>query len=213
MDDQAQDIAALVRQAAGGDRAAFARLIDLHERTVLGVAYAVVGCGATAADVAQEAFLRAWQRLGELDDPGKFPAWLGRIVRNLAVDAVRRRPRREHATDAADLRDRPDGHADQHDRIERDERRRQVAAALAELDETSRMIVTLRYFQGLSSRQIADVAGLSPAAVDMRLSRARGQLRSLLEATQAGRSSPVERAVAPEPPVVDTLACAGGGAA
>lgn len=210
MDDQAVDIAAIVRQAAGGDRSAFARLIDLHERTALGVAYAVVGCAATAADVTQDAFLKAWQRLGELDDPARFAAWLGRIVRNLAVDALRRRPRGEISADAERLAEVPDDAAAdaQHERLERDERRRQVSMALAELDEVSRMVVTLRYFQNLSSRQIAEVVGLSPAAVDMRLSRARSQLRAVLCEHESTAEAPP-----PPPGMVDTLACAGGGAA
>jgi len=213
MHDQPQNLADLVRQAADGDRAAFARLIDLHERTALGLAYAVVGCAATAADVAQDAFLRAWQRLGELDDPERFPAWLGRIVRNLAVDSIRRRPRHELPTDTGGLGDLPAEPADPHDRLERDERQRHVAAAIDALDEISRMIVTLRYFNGLTSRQIAEVVGLSPAAVDMRLSRARAQLRSILNPDPSPLPSADERNGRSETSVVDTLACAGGGAA
>ena len=63
----------------------------------------------------------------------------------------------------------------------RQERFARVASAIASLDETSRPVVVLRYYEGLSSKEIADLLEMSPAAVDMRLSRARKQLRSLLE--------------------------------
>lgn len=204
MDEPVAEIAGLVRRAVDGDRSAFARLISLHERSALAMAYAAVGCAATAADVVQDGFLRAWQRLGELDDPARFAAWFSRIVRNLAVDALRRRPRAEVTVESEQLTAAAAGADD--DRLEREETRQRINAALADLDEVTRMTVTLRYFQNLSSRQIGELVGLSPAAVDMRLSRARAQLRQ--------RLLPIadERGVET---TVDTLACGGaaGGAA
>jgi RNA polymerase sigma factor (sigma-70 family) len=207
MDEQSMDIAGLVGRSAAGDRAAFAQLIQFHERTALAIAYGTVGCAATAADVVQEAFLRAWQRLGELDEPARFAGWFGRIVRNLAVDALRRRPRAEVAVESEQLAAVPS--APGADRLEKDETRRQVSAALAELDEVTRMTVTLRYYQNLSSRQIGELVGLSPAAVDMRLSRARSQLRDRL--MPAASSGDLGDSVAGA--AVDTLACGGGAAA
>lgn len=176
----------LVRRASAGDRRAFARLIERHERLALSVAYATLGCPATSADVVQEAMLRAWQRLGELDDAARFAPWLARIVRNLAVDATRRRPRAE--TDGGERLTRVAA-APAPDRLERDETRRRVNDALAALDEMTRTAVTMRYYDGMSSRQIGEAIGLSPAAVDMRLSRARAALRLLLVPDSTGRDT------------------------
>jgi RNA polymerase sigma factor (sigma-70 family) len=183
---EAETTVGLVRRASTGDRRSFARLIERHERLALSVAHATLGCPTTSADVVQEAMLRAWQRLGELDDPARFAPWLARIVRNLAVDAARRRPLAE--TDGGERLTRVAA-APAPDRLERDETRRRVNDALAALDEMTRTAVTMRYYDGMSSRRIGEAIGLSPAAVDMRLSRARAALRSLLVPDGTGRDT------------------------
>lgn len=198
MDERAAESVGLVGRAVAGDRRAFAQLISLHERQALGVAYATIGCAASAADVVQEAMLRAWQRLSELDDAGRFAPWLCRIVRNLSIDALRRKPRAE--ADAERLHSVPAAVRD--DALEQDETRRQINDALAELDETTRLAVTLRYYDNLPSKQIGEMIGLSPAAVDMRLSRARGLLKARLSRTL----NPNELETA------DTVQCSGGSA-
>ena len=145
---------------------------------MLAIAYGVTGNAAAAADVVQEGFLRAWQRAGELREAGRFGAWVGQIVRRLAVDAVRRGPRRAEVLDgtvAAPAGDPVEGGS-------RAETASAVADALATLDEVTRSAVVLRYFEDLPSRQIGELLGLSPAAVDMRLSRARALLRDQLAA-------------------------------
>src|SRR5689334_8543590 len=97
LDHTAPATAGLVRDARRGDdpqAAAFCALVRRFERTALAVAYACCGGDASlAGDVTQEAFLRAWRRLGELKDEEKFGPWLCGIVRNLSADARRRRGR------------------------------------------------------------------------------------------------------------------------
>lgn len=168
-----------VKQSQRHDGAAFALLIRKFERTAIGIAYACLGNSAGAGDVVQEGFLKAWQQLGELDDVKHFPAWLCRIIRNVAIDHRRKiRP----SVDA--LRDQPiedtrnwmrPGHE-----LECSERRAQISTALDQLDETSRSAVVLKYYQSLSSDEIGELLGLTPAAVDMRLSRARQALKERL---------------------------------
>jgi RNA polymerase sigma-70 factor (ECF subfamily) len=169
----------LVLRAKCGDSAAFAELINRFERTALAVAYGCLADASTASDVTQEAFLRAWQRLGELKEPERFGAWLTRIVRNLAADHVRRRPFQQ--VENMDMLDgiepcRIDPGAD----IDRAEMRNRIDQALNSLDDTTRCAVVMRYYDGLPSKRIGEMLGLSPAAVDMRLSRARSELREKL---------------------------------
>ena len=167
----------LVRQAQRGDARAFSALIARYERSVLAVAYSAVGDSDRAADAAQEAFLKAWQKLEMLKEPQCFGNWLLGIARNVALDAGRklRRQPAEPLVDQ-DVPTKADPLAAMHQREQSD----RIAAALQQLDELSRSAVVLRYYENLSSREIGQLLSLSPAAVDMRLMRARQQLKEFL---------------------------------
>jgi RNA polymerase sigma factor (sigma-70 family) len=165
------------RAQSRGDSAAFAAVISRCERMALAVAYAHLGDASRAADAVQDALLKAWQKLGGLEDPARFGAWLCHIVRNVSVDLRRQfKPTEDIASrDESAL---AAGSAS--DDVDSSERRERVAAALSTLDDVSRSVVVLRYYEDLSSRDIGELLGLSAAAVDMRLTRARQQLRPLL---------------------------------
>ncbi len=179
-----QELIELVQQSQRRDPAAFTQLIRRYERMALSVAFAALGGapgdGERAGDVVQEAFIRAWERLADLNEPGSFAPWLCGIVRNLAIDTLRRQRLRPVA-DPENVDPFQRVASDPHDELDLQEQRRLVAEALQELDETSRPVVVMRYYQDLSSKEIGDALGIAPAAVDMRLSRARQQLRRKLE--------------------------------
>jgi RNA polymerase sigma-70 factor (ECF subfamily) len=169
----------LVERSRRRDAEAFAALIRMYERVALSVAFGLLKDASSAGDVVQEAFIRAWERLDDLREPDRFGTWLCGIVRNLSLDVLRRRkPNEPWGADqnAADQRW-------THDPLEElnlKERNATIASAIASLDEVSRPVIVLRYFEGLSSKQIGELLEMSPAAVDMRLSRARKQLRTFL---------------------------------
>ncbi len=170
--------AELVGRSRKGDASAFAGLILRHERSLLALAYACTRCGATSADVVQDAVVRCWKRLDDLREESKFASWLATTVRHLATNAVRSPVRRmkligDEALDSNPVAPLPDT-------LEVAETRDLVAAAIGQLDEVSASIVTLRYFENLPSKQIGELLDLSPAAVDMRLSRARMVLKDVL---------------------------------
>ena len=172
----------LVERAQEQDADAFAALIPRFERTALALAYSVTGNATVASDVVQDAFVRAWQRIGDLEDRSRFGGWLCRIVRNLAMDAIRRGPRpAEPLEDNLALPAHPRD-SDPESEMNRRETSQRVGQALEVLDELTRSAVVLRYYEDLSSKQIGELLELSPAAVDMRLSRARAQLREILSA-------------------------------
>lgn len=172
MTDDSSD---LVARARSRDSAAFATLIERFERSALAVAYAQLHDAHRAGDAVQEAFLRAWQELPRLEDDRRFGGWLLQIVRNAAIDIRRRiRPTSSEFPDLAAPGPQPS------DAVERADAARTIQAALASFDEITRTAVTLRYYEGLSAKEIGEALDLSPAAVDMRLSRARNQLKTLL---------------------------------
>ena len=181
MDQTTTELAA---RAQRGDAAAFEDLIRRYERVALSVAYSVTSNAAEAGDVVQDAFLRAWQRLADLQDPAKFGSWVCNIVRNGALDARRRAKNQpvsgvvETGTGATGARLRfADDPADE---LQAREERDRINQALQSLDETTRTAVVMRYFDGASSKEIGEHLNLNPAAIDMRLSRARRQLKDLL---------------------------------
>ncbi len=189
-----QEIVDLVRRAQRRDADAFAALVGRYEKMALSVAYGALGEPESAADAVQDAFAKAWEKVPTLDNPARFGTWLCGIVRNGAID-LRRRARvapkavldrvpEAAAPAAAEMAGRPwgDDPADQVEAAERDEL---LAAALQDLDDISRSAVVMRYYQGLSSKEIGDLLGLAATAIDMRLSRARQQLKQHLMTNEA----------------------------
>ena len=172
---------ALVERAQRKDADAFAALIRAYERVALSVAFGVLVNRASAADVVQDAFIRAWQRISDLREPERFGPWLCGIVRNLAIDCLRRRKPAELLTRSVTLAEPDRWTTDPTNEVVRRETHASVGEAIASLDELSRVVVTMRYYEDLSSKEIADLLGLSPAAVDMRLSRIRKQLKAMLQ--------------------------------
>lgn len=171
----------LVERARRKDADAFAALIRQHERMALSVAYGVLGNATAAGDVVQDAFVRTWQRLSDLREPERFGTWLCGIVRNLAIDALRRRKPTDLLGPANSVADGERWTVNPVEEVGRRERSRKVAEAIASLDEASRLVVTMRYYEDLSSKEIAERLEMTPAAVDMRLSRARKVLKAMLE--------------------------------
>jgi RNA polymerase sigma factor (sigma-70 family) len=189
-----ESVVELVRRAQRRDPEAFAALVGRYERMALSVAYAAIGDAHAAADAVQDGFAKAWQKLADLKEPARFGTWLCGIVRNGAIDQRRRarlapKPVLDDMPEAAAPaaarfagRDWADDPADQ---LEAREEERLVAAALDDLDEITRSAVVLRYFQGMSSKEIGQVLEMNATAVDMRLSRARQQIKQKLLTSQA----------------------------
>src|SRR5512137_372715 len=83
----------LVQRCLDGDAVAFERLVREHMNTVLGLAYHYVGDFSTAEDIAQEAFVQAFQSMRSLRNIACFKVWLLKITRNKCIDSIRHNPR------------------------------------------------------------------------------------------------------------------------
>ena len=168
----------LVAAVRAGDRAGFAELLDRHQGGVRAVTRRLLG-ESEAEDIAQEAFLQAYLGLHRLRDPSRFGAWLTAIAVNLAKMRLRERrvvvPFEEPADGARDSAEISD----------------LVGSALDVLPRHEREAVLLYYVEGLSSAEVAARTGERPGTVRVRLHRARGRLRSRLEALipQAGKET------------------------
>lgn len=168
--------------AQGGDTVAYGRLVAATQRMVASVALAITRDLQASEDIAQETFLTAWQRRGQLDNPQSFLPWLRQVARNRAIDHVRALRYRETPVDPleqlSEVAAEPGhGPSDSH---ERNEQARQLAEALDEIPETSRDVLLLYYREGERSADVAALLGISDAAVRKRLQRGRDALREQL---------------------------------
>ncbi len=179
-----------IEAVLAGERGAFRVLVDRHHRGVLLLMTRLVGNPSDADDLAQQAFVSAFDALGDFDVERRFSTWLYRIAINLAKDHLKSKKRGETAL--------PDGevtHAAFAGRIgptdapaEARELHEQLSGALSQLDFADREIIVLKDIEELSFDEIREITGRPITALKIRAVRARGRLRAALVA--AGREAP-----------------------
>jgi RNA polymerase sigma factor (sigma-70 family) len=168
--------------ARRGDTAAYGRIVRGCQNTVTAIALAITRDVAASEDIAQDAFLRAWQRLDRLKNHDSFLPWLRQITRNLARDHLRARRHNAMTGEDAELAIAiaADPAPEPGEQLLITEQETVAADIIASLPEDSRETLLLYYREGQSSQQVALLLGLSDAAVRKRLSRARETVRSEL---------------------------------
>jgi len=171
-----------VQAARRGDRSAFEALVRGVQRPVYGLCLRLLRTEAEAAEVAQEAFLRAYQNLHRYDDGKPFDLWVLAIARNLCLDLLRRRTRMltENVDDLHEAL--PSGEANQEEGVIVAEERRSLESALATLSVEDREVLGLYYVQKRTTKEIAAVMGVAPGTIMARLFRAREKLRRRMTA-------------------------------
>ena len=180
------DDAALVERVRGGDVAAFEPLVEKYRQRVYRLAYNVLRNSEDAWDVAQEAFIKAYQALPGFRGQSAFYTWLFRIVMNVAHDKVRQRGAQgrafgtERVTEEEWERTMPDPGEEPDAAAARAEERARITRALDALPEHHRAIIMLSDLEGLSYREIADVLNIPMGTVMSRLHHARKRLRAAL---------------------------------
>jgi RNA polymerase sigma-70 factor, ECF subfamily len=178
------------RAAAGGDKAAFARLVEKHKQSVHGLCFRLLGAGEEARDAAQEAFVRAYTGIGDFDSRQPFAAWVLRIARNHCIDLLRRRRpmlalSSENRGDdgpeagiAPELQDHFAVSGEQ--RVQEEEAQRDLDRAVAALPPRYREVIALFHIQHRSYAEIAEALGVPMGTVMTWLHRARKELKAQL---------------------------------
>ncbi len=175
-----ETLSELVDRARHGDVAACGRLVEATERMVVGVALRVLRDEALAEDAAQETFLRAFRRIGDLEEDAAFLVWLRRIAVTVAMNM--RRARRTTFLRLDDGVDVPI--LDEIEARWSDAQRQQLAAALLILTPEERRLCDRRYHGGWSIGRLAGDAGVDEAAMRKRLQRIRDKLRKDIEMSE-----------------------------
>jgi RNA polymerase sigma-70 factor (ECF subfamily) len=178
----------LAKLARGGDRLAFAELVDLYKDKLFHMAYRMLSQKQEAEDVVQETFLRVYANLDRYDENQKFSTWIYRIATNLCIDRLRKR-KASYSLDA----EMPEGEgADWYSLLPSEqttpetdllltETQEQIRKAIETLPEKYKAVVILRYLQDLSLQEISDVLQMPVTTIKTRVHRGREFLRRKLE--------------------------------
>lgn len=179
--------AAVIQAVLGGDVNAFEKLVKEYEKNVYNLALRMTGNSEDAADMSQEAFIKAYNSITSFRGDSKFSVWLYRIVSNVCLDFLRSRSRKQTVSLSAENDDGEDVELDIADEtqspellLDRSMTRDAVRRGLAALPPDHREILLLREIQGLSYEEIASVLGLEEGTVKSRIFRARKKLCSFL---------------------------------
>jgi RNA polymerase sigma factor (sigma-70 family) len=160
----------LVARCRKGDISAYTGLVKAYSGRVFAVCLAMTGDSHDAEDIAQQALIKSLVQIRHLRHDESFGAWIVQIAKNLCVDFMRRQQRRR-SLNAKLSAEEPVSSGEYHE----------LNIALANLNEDYRLPLLLFYFNGRSTKNIAEALNISQAAVQTRLSRARKELRKLLE--------------------------------
>jgi RNA polymerase sigma-70 factor (ECF subfamily) len=183
--------ARLMIQVQQGDESAFAELVERYQNRVLSVLYNALGSLEEAEDLTQDVFLRVYRARHGYQPSAKFSTWIFTITNNLALNSRRSRKTRRTVSipgrDSGPLGPRPQEQLalapdpTASGQLQSTEIAELVREAVARLDERQRLAVLLNKFEDLGYSEIARIMGTTPTAIKSLLSRARTNLREMLE--------------------------------
>ncbi len=166
----------VIERAKCGDQAAFKTLYEVHVDHVFRLAYRFAGEEEFAKDIAQEVFVRVFQRLEQFEGRSAFSTWIHTVTVSVALNALRKRKRRDShefpVLETVSASVRPAG--------EQTESRERLRDAVESLPEGYRTVFLMHDLEGFNHREIAGMLGIAEGTSKARLSRARRKLRTLL---------------------------------
>jgi RNA polymerase sigma-70 factor, ECF subfamily len=196
--------ASLIEAARRGDRNALSRLLENHQQRVFGFGVKMCGDVEDAKDIAQDTLLTLARTMRDFRGDSSISTWLYTVARSFCIKKRRRTkgaPAYHEPLDKVDQDAAPDAAAASstpEQMLLGREARETVAAALDKLDPDWREVIVLRDIEGLTAAEVAEVTGLSVAAVKSRLHRARTALREQLIGLVGGQPSTPAPATCPD---------------
>ena len=180
----------LVCRAKAQDTEAFGELVRRYQRRAVSVAYRLVGNSADASDVSQDAFVRAYRNLDQLDDPARFGPWLMRVVSILSLNFRRSRASRPASSlddsllDGVDFRKPGGGLRLAASGADEDSQAKELDGALSialeQLPDQQRMALILFSVEGVPQKEVAEILECSVELVKWNVFQARKKLKELL---------------------------------
>jgi len=192
-----QEDARLVEAVRAGDREAFRILVERHQNKVYGVLRRLTNDPDRAEELAQEAFMRAYQGIDGFRGDSQFGTWMVQIAVYVARDLYRHQKRaqvisleeyQETSGQAAELRETRSG-SDPFENLSERELVARLERALKDVPRAYREVFTLRVIEGFDYEEIAEITGNSVGSLKVRLHRTRIRLKQLLEEGLPGQES------------------------
>ena len=179
----------LVKKAINGDNSAFEMLMEKHMGIIYNIALRMAANQDDAEDMTQEIMIKIFRSLSSFKGNSKFSTWIYRVAVNTCLDELKRKKNKKHLSlDAEISGDDGEGQLEIKDDspspeklAEQNELRDMVAAAVKLLSDEHRAVIVLRDIRGMSYSEIAEILGCSDGTVKSRISRARAQLKMILE--------------------------------
>jgi RNA polymerase sigma-70 factor (ECF subfamily) len=177
------DPAWLIAECIAGNEAAIEALIRAYEAEVFRLALSIVGDPAEAQEITQETFIAALRSLRRYQEKQSFKAWLYVIALNQSRSQLRKRKLLEKlkAATTSLFRIEAQKQPSPEEAVIHDEKEAVIWDELNKLDEHHRMVVLLRYFQGLSIAEISEMLNVNEGTIHSRLHTARARLRDALQ--------------------------------
>ncbi|MBR4874321.1 MAG: RNA polymerase sigma factor [Clostridia bacterium] len=181
----------LILRCKKGDAESFSQLIMPYEKKIINYAYRMLNDESDAEDAAQEALLKAWNKIDSFSGNSRFSTWLYTILNNVCLDILRKKKRtgefsrvsiNQSNTDDEEyeiqIEDTSDGPFEQY---RKKEAGKALEKAISELPQKYKEVILMRDIEGLEYDEIAKVINASLGTVKSRISRGRGALRKILE--------------------------------
>ncbi len=179
----------LVKKAQKGDGKAFEILMEEYFKKIYNIALRMTNNADDAADMTQEVMIKLFRNIGSFKGDSKFSTWVYRVATNTCLDELKKMRRHSHASLNAEI-DTGEGEVaievedtapTPEERAERSELKGMVAAAVEKLSPDHRAAIILRDIRGFSYDEIARILNCSEGTVKSRISRARAQLKAVIE--------------------------------
>jgi RNA polymerase sigma factor (sigma-70 family) len=165
-----------------GKSSAFSYIVDHHKDKVFNLAFRICGNHEEAEEIAQDSFLKAYRSLGRFKMKSTFATWIYRIVYNTAISYVRAKKKGILSLEdfPADAKDFLRNNASEEE-SEKEFRSSLISFALQKVTDEERGLITLFYFEEMSTEEIADVTGITKSNIKVKLFRARQKMLEIIE--------------------------------
>ena len=171
-----------IEQVLQGDRQAYARMVDKHKHMVFTVALRIVRNREDAEEIAQDAFIKAFQSLETFKQESKFSTWLYKIAYNAAISKTRKKkletaPIEVNVVENYTL----DEIFENLERLESNEQKTIISRLFESLNPDESTLITLYYYENVQTEEIAEITGLSQSNVKVKLHRIRQKMHNELQ--------------------------------